>query len=127
LIPCTQKEELMEPVEARERALLRLGAVWRPPLLLDVRLTLIPHRPAALHPHPACIALLLQKLGFMGGAQSGLLPTMSSGSSKSSAAFATDWDCVLTALSAVAVARATTFVTHATLSTADPALAALLR
>lgn len=32
-----QKEELMEPVEARERALVRLGAVWRPPLLLDVR------------------------------------------------------------------------------------------
>lgn len=27
----------MEPVEARERALSRLGAVWRPPLLLDVR------------------------------------------------------------------------------------------
>ncbi len=27
----------MEPVEARERALARLGAVWRPPLLLDVR------------------------------------------------------------------------------------------
>ena len=34
---CAQKEELMEPVEARERALVRLGAVWRPPLLLDVR------------------------------------------------------------------------------------------
>lgn len=32
-----QKEELMEPVEARERALSRLGAVWRPPLLLEVR------------------------------------------------------------------------------------------
>jgi hypothetical protein len=34
----SQKEELTEPVEARERALMRLGAVWRPPLLLDVRL-----------------------------------------------------------------------------------------
>lgn len=31
-----EKEELMEPVEARERALSRLGAVWRPPLLLEI-------------------------------------------------------------------------------------------
>ena len=38
-----QKEELMEPVEARERALVRLGAVWRPPLLLDVRPSLLCH------------------------------------------------------------------------------------
>ncbi len=33
-----QKEELTEPVEARERALMGLGAVWRAPMLLDVSL-----------------------------------------------------------------------------------------
>jgi hypothetical protein len=39
----------MEPVEARERALMRLGAVWRPPLLLDVRACTVLYLPSSTH------------------------------------------------------------------------------
>ena len=37
MIDGTEAEEMTEPIEVRVRKLQRRGAVWRPPLLFDVR------------------------------------------------------------------------------------------
>ena len=39
MVAASEREEMLEPLEERVRELHRRGAVWRPPLLLDVRLS----------------------------------------------------------------------------------------
>lgn len=36
MVAAPEREEMMEPLEERVRELYRRGAIWRPPLLLDV-------------------------------------------------------------------------------------------
>ena len=50
MIDATEAEEMTDPIEARVRKLQRRGAVWRPPLLFDVRLVLL-----TIHSH-VCLA-----------------------------------------------------------------------
>ena len=46
MIDATEAEEMTDPIEVRVRKLQRRGAVWRPPMLFDVRM------PSQLHSHP---------------------------------------------------------------------------
>lgn len=39
MVATSEREEMLEPLEERVRELHRRGAVWRPPLLLDVTLS----------------------------------------------------------------------------------------